>query len=54
MDRGFKKKKPLALGGVVVILDAFPAQNAVMRGVLYVWLELIMPHVARWGMILGS
>ena len=36
-----------APGGVVVILDALPAQNAVMRAILYVWLELIMPHVAR-------
>ena len=34
-------------GGVVVILDAFPAQNVIVQAVLYVWLELVMPLVAR-------
>ena len=33
-------------GGSVVILDAFPPSNVVVKSVLYVWLELVMPVVA--------
>ena len=30
-----------------MILDAFPIGNPILRGVLWVWLECVMPYVAR-------
>ena len=34
-------------GGCVVVLDAFPPSNWVVRGVLKIWLEWMMPAIAK-------
>ena len=43
VEEMYRVTKP---GGSVVILDAFPPSNVVVKSVLYVWLELIMPVIA--------
>jgi demethylmenaquinone methyltransferase/2-methoxy-6-polyprenyl-1,4-benzoquinol methylase len=43
VEEMYRVTKP---GGSVVILDAFPPSNLVVKSVLYVWLELVMPVVA--------